>query len=82
MPDNIKQKEIYRNLNNFSGAIQRVETGGCVVSHSIDVKEMKLGPILPLSVTHKRPMSVGYSIFPIPNHAWAPMNELNTEFHS
>jgi len=43
---------------------------------------MKLGPILPLSVTHKRPMSVGYSIFPIPNHAWAPMHELNTEYKS
>ena len=48
-------------------AILRVETEGCVISHSIDVKQMKLGPILPLSQTHKRPMSVGYGIFPIPN---------------
>eukprot|EP00116_Pleurobrachia_bachei_P019135 sb/3479397/ len=47
-------------------AITRVEGGGYKVNNSIDVNALKLGPMLPLSRTHKRPMSVGYSIFPIP----------------
>lgn len=48
-------------------AIQRVENGGCVVLHSIDLKAMKLGPVQPPTHTYKRPMSVGYSIF-VPNY--------------
>jgi len=48
-------------------AIQRVESGGCVVLHSIDLRAMKLGPVQTPSHTYKRPMSVGYSIF-VPNY--------------
>ena len=51
----------------FRPAIQRVEGGGCVVLHSIDLKEMKLGPVQAPNHTYKRPMSVGYSIF-VPNY--------------